>query len=227
MMDLPLLPLVALGAFLGIDVVSFPQAMISRPIVAATLGGAVVGDVVSGLFAGAVLEMMAMETLPVGASRYPEWGTASVVGGALAAVPGADRSGALVLAVFAAIATGWAGGWSMYLLRRVNGVWARRALPALESGAPRTVIGLQARGLAADIVRAALVTLFALLVWLPVTTWLLPHWSLGATASRAVLVAVAGAVAGSAAWRLASGVGGAPWYFLAGIAAALATVVLP
>ena len=31
-----LLPLAILGAVLGLDVVSFPQAMISRPLVAAT-----------------------------------------------------------------------------------------------------------------------------------------------------------------------------------------------
>ena len=31
-----LLPLALLGAILGLDVVSFPQAMISRPLVAAT-----------------------------------------------------------------------------------------------------------------------------------------------------------------------------------------------
>ena len=73
---------------------------------------------------------------------------------------------------------------------------------------------------------AIALAIVALLVWLPVMTWLTPHWTLGATASRAVLMAVAGAVAGSAAWRLAYGVGGAPWYFLGGIAAALATVVL-
>jgi len=74
-----------LGAILGLDVVSFPQAMLSRPIVASTLAGALGGSASDGLLAGVFLEMMALETLPVGASRYPEWGTASVVGGALAA----------------------------------------------------------------------------------------------------------------------------------------------
>ena len=39
-----LLPLALLGGMLGLDVVSFPQAMISRPLVAATLAGALVGD---------------------------------------------------------------------------------------------------------------------------------------------------------------------------------------
>ena len=80
MPNVPLVSLTVLGAVLGLDAVSFPQAMLSRPIVASTLGGAVVGDPLSGLLAGAALEFVALETLPVGASRYPEWGSASVVG---------------------------------------------------------------------------------------------------------------------------------------------------
>ena len=57
--------------------------MISRPLVAATLAGAFIGDSPSGLLVGAALELIALETLPFGASRYPEWGSAAVVGGAI------------------------------------------------------------------------------------------------------------------------------------------------
>ena len=67
------LPIGLLGALLGLDVVSFPQAMISRPIVAATLAGAFIGNPPAGLLIGVVLEMIALDTLPFGASRYPEW----------------------------------------------------------------------------------------------------------------------------------------------------------
>jgi len=67
-----LLPLAMLGAVLGLDVVSFPQAMISRPIVAATAAATLLGDPGRGLLVGATLEMFALETLPFGASRYPE-----------------------------------------------------------------------------------------------------------------------------------------------------------
>ena len=61
-----------LGGFAGMDVVTFPQVMISRPIVAATIAGAAAGNMLVGLLTGAALEMLAMELLPVGASRYPE-----------------------------------------------------------------------------------------------------------------------------------------------------------
>ena len=44
----PLLPLALLGAVLGLDVVSFPQAMISRPLVAATVSLEQVSAVLAG-----------------------------------------------------------------------------------------------------------------------------------------------------------------------------------
>lgn len=222
---LSLLPVAIVGAVLGLDVVSFPQAMISRPIVAATLGGALAGDITSGLVAGAVLEMIALEMLPVGASRYPEWGTASVVGGAMAAEFYA-LPGAAIVAIFASIATAWAGGWSMYGLRRLNGVWVRRELGMLEAGRPGTVTGLQLRGLTADLVRGFVLTFIALLIWIPVASWLLSHWSLGRTPSHVVLAAVAAAVAGSASWRISQGVNLARWYFLGGLVAGIAILVL-
>lgn len=221
-----LLPFALLGALLGLDVVSFPQAMISRPIVAATLGGALAGDAAGGLLAGAVLEMVAMETLPVGASRYPEWGTASVVGGALFASTTAGRVGALTMSVLAAIMTAWVGGWSMYALRRLNGIWAKRALPQLDTGAETTVVGLQLRGLVADLLRGALLTFVALLVWRLVLALLLPRWSVGAEPSHAATAGVAAAVAGSAAWRLAHGASGARWYLVSGLVIGLAAMVL-
>src|SRR5262245_5848301 len=100
---LDLLPLVVLGALLGLDVVSFPQAMISRPIVAATLSGALLGQPGRGLAMGVALEFFALESLPFGASRYPEWGSAAVVGGALFAQSPDGTAGAMTTAAFLAL----------------------------------------------------------------------------------------------------------------------------
>jgi PTS system mannose-specific IIC component len=55
-----LLPLALLGGVLGLDVVSFPQAMVSRPIVAATVAGALVGAPAAWLLLGATLELVAI-----------------------------------------------------------------------------------------------------------------------------------------------------------------------
>ncbi len=98
-----LFPLALLGALLGLDTVSFPQAMLSRPLVAATLGGAMAGSPMDGLLIGAALELIALETLPFGASRYPEWGSASMVGGALFASAHTQPAGSSALAIIAAL----------------------------------------------------------------------------------------------------------------------------
>ena len=97
------LPIALLGALLGLDVVSFPQAMISRPLVASTAAGAFIGHPQSGLLIGVVLELIALDTLPFGASRYPEWGSAGVVGGALFASQPPGMPGALPASILAAI----------------------------------------------------------------------------------------------------------------------------
>src|SRR3954471_8961881 len=121
-----LIPLGLLGGVLGLDVVSFPQAMISRPLVASTMAGALIGEPSSGLLIGAALELIALETLPFGASRYPEWGSASVVGGAIFASSADGHAGALILGMLAALAATWFGGWTMVKLRQLNAHWAAR-----------------------------------------------------------------------------------------------------
>ena len=221
-----LLPLTVLGAVLGLDVVSFPQMMISRPLVAATLGGAFVGAPVSGLVTGVVLELVALETLPFGASRYPEWGSASVVGGALFASQTGDRPGAMVLAVVAALASAWVGGWTMVMLRRLNALWARWHRASLDAGSYRTVVGLQIFGLTADLLRAAMLTWTALLLLGPAVAGLLRLWALDMRISRAVVVGAAAAIAVGAVWKLFHLTPGARWLFLGGLAAGFVLLVL-
>jgi PTS system mannose-specific IIC component len=223
-----LLPLALLGAVIGLDVVSFPQAMISRPIVAATITGAFVGSAGRGLLIGAVLELFALEMLAVGASRYPEWGTAAVVGATLfasAILPSPD-AGALVLSTAAALLTGWAGGWSMYLHRQINGLMARRSTPSLERGSPRTVTGLQVAGLSVDLLRGALLTTTALSILTPLATILARRWTLTPDESRAALLALAAAVAGSATWRLFHGFDHARRWFVSGLVLGLLCILL-
>jgi PTS system mannose-specific IIC component len=207
-----------LGGFLGLDVVSFPQAMFSRPIVASTLAGTLGGSASDGLLAGVFLEMMALETLPVGASRYPEWGTASVVGGALYVSRTGDATSALLFAMLGAMITAWVGGWSMYVLRRLNGRWTKRALPALESGNASVVTWLQMRGLAADWTRSFALTALALALLVPLTAFAVANGHGDSATIRAVLVAVAASIAGSAAWKLSHGSKHGPLFFVGGLA---------
>jgi len=208
-----ILPLALLGGVLGLDVVCFPQMMVSRPLVAATLAGAFVGDPAMGIFVGVTLELIALATLPFGASRYPEWGSAAVVGGAIAGALHTERAGALSIGVLAALATAWVGGWTLVKLRQWVAWLARRRRPALDAGSRGAVMSLQLAGLTAD---AALTTVAYVLLF-PVGEATLGVWSLSEPLSRGFVVSVAAAVAGAAAWTIFHSARGARWYFAGGL----------
>jgi PTS system mannose-specific IIC component len=211
-----LLPLSLLGAIVGLDVVCFPQVMYSRPLVAATLAGAFVGDATRGLLVGVVLELIAIATLPFGASRYPEWGSAAVVGGAIAATLRTEHAGVVAVGVLAALATAWVGGWTLVQLRQWNAYLARRRRLALDAGARGAVIGLQLAGLTGDLVRAGALTALGYAVLFPLAVRVTGMWSFSGPLSRSVVMMLATAVATSAAWVIFHSARGARWYFAGG-----------
>lgn len=213
-----MLPVALLGGILGMDVVTFPQAMISRPIVAATVAGALIGNPVAGLAMGAVLELLALEMLPFGASRYPDWGSASVVGGALFAEQWDAPAGALAASLLAALVTAILSGRSMVWLRRLNASLSAREHEALEKGSARAVNGLQLFGLSADLARGFAVTLVAMLVFTPLTAAVVGSWGTDARYSRAVVVAMVAAVSAGAVWKIFHLVPRARLLFVAGLA---------
>jgi mannose/fructose/N-acetylgalactosamine-specific phosphotransferase system component IIC len=215
---LDLLPIALLGGFLGMDVVTFPQAMISRPIVAATVAGAFIGNPVAGLVMGAVLELLALEMLPFGASRYPEWGSASVVGGSLFAAQPGSPAGALAASLFAALVTAMLSGKSMVWLRRFNASLAAREHDALERGSAKAVTGLQLSGLSADLFRGFTVTLVSMLVFSPLIRAIVASWGTDSRYSRGVVVTIVAAVSAGAIWKIFHLVPRARLLFIAGLA---------
>lgn len=223
---LEIMPIAVLGAICGLDTVSFPQAMISRPIVGATAGGALLGSAPEGLLIGVVLELLALDTLPFGASRYPEWGTASVTGGAVFASVGAQRPGALAVAVFVSLVTAMISGSSMVALRRMIGVRATSRREQIEAGSDRAVVGLQLFGLTADLMRGFLLTLVAALLALPLARATVDIWGLPATFSNAAVIGLAGAVAGGSIWKFFTAGTRTGWIFLAGLVIGLGFVAV-
>jgi PTS system mannose-specific IIC component len=193
--------IVLVGALVGFDTVSFPQAMLSRPIVAATLGGTLAGSAILGVLCGAILECFALETLPVGASRYPEWGSASVVAGALLADTPRGTAGALMIAVLVALSGAWLGGWSMVELRTINAKRARRQHDAVARGEWPVIRQLQMRGLASDLLRGAAVTTVLLALALPLRDAALRSWPYSMASTRFIVAVAATAVAASAVWK--------------------------
>ncbi len=79
MADVFPLGLIALGALLALDGTSVGQFMISRPLVAGVLAGWFLGDPMTGLWVGGLLELFYLPTVPSGGGSVPEAGPATVV----------------------------------------------------------------------------------------------------------------------------------------------------
>ena len=166
--------LMALGGLVALDGTALGQFMVSRPLVAATLAGALLGDVTTGFVVGGVLELFYLSVLPVGGARFPEGGPAAVVGAATAAaIPG---MAGLVAGIAAGLVWGAVGGHTVGWLRRLN---TRIALdPAGPAVTPAAVARVQAACVTLDLVRGAVLTGVGLLLgpWLAV--WLGGGWPL-------------------------------------------------
>ncbi len=210
------------GTVVALDVASVPQAMISRPLVAGLLGGTMAGAPLAGLGLGALLELFAMETLPVGASRYPDWGPGAVAVGALAGTRALTPPGVLALVLLATLSA-WAGGWMSHWVRRANAHAVRTRHARLDAGDPAALLAIQRGGLLRDAARGLVLTALAL----SAGEWLLPAVAQrpgSFAASQIALAATSIGVALHAGWRLA-GRGKAVW-LAGGLAAGAFVAVL-
>lgn len=148
------------GILVGLDLVSVPQVMIARPLVAGAVAGAMLGDLPTGLQVGVVFELFQHDILPMGAVRYPEYGPATVAAVATAhATSGADGFG---LGVIVGLVTAILGGSSIHLMRRLNASAVRRAAAALDGGDVRAMVRLHVQSILRDAARAAVVTAIGL-----------------------------------------------------------------
>jgi PTS system mannose-specific IIC component len=180
------------GTLVGVDLVSVPQMMIARPLVAGTVAGAILGDLDAGLKIGVVFELLQYDILPVGAVRYPEYGPATV--GAVATAHAAAGALGFGLGTVVGLVTGLVGGISMHLMRRINSRIVHAASPALESGDPRALMRLHVGGVLRDGVRAALVTALGLAL-----AWTVPPHITGVLSPRAATLLAVAAVASALA----------------------------
>lgn len=142
------------GGLVGMDAVSGPQIMISRPIVSGTVGGALFGDPAAGFLVGAVLEVFGFRHPPLGAARYADLGPAGLMAGAGYAVAGGGVA-ALTVVLVAGWALGWLGSRTVVGLRRING---RLVSPDGLAAVPARLEVRQRLGLLMDFLRGALLT---------------------------------------------------------------------
>lgn len=194
-LEMPALVLLAAwGILAGVDLASWPQLLLARPLVAGGVAGLLLGDPVAGLGVGATLELFALEVLPIGATRYPDFSPAAVAGVVVAAgrpLPltlGLGAGVGLVLAQLSRVLVDQ--------VRRRNAIAVQRAEAGLAAGAIGVVRRLHWQGLLRDAVRAAVLTVVGIGAALLVRSLGLPSASLGSALS---LTAIAGGAAAALA----------------------------
>ncbi len=186
------LALIAWATLAGMDLVSVPQMMLSRPLVAAGIAGLLLGDPGAGLRVGVVLELFALDVLPVGAVRYPDYGAASV--GAAAVSAGAPWEVSLGVSVAVGLLLSVVGGWSLLVLRRINARAVQRRAAALRAGDGGAVRQIHLAAIGRDAVRSLSLAGLAL-----TAAWFAVHYvRIDRVTGSALTMAAAGAGVASA-----------------------------
>ncbi|MEO8635208.1 MAG: PTS sugar transporter subunit IIC [Gemmatimonadales bacterium] len=216
-----LVALAAWGTIAGLDLVSVLQGLFSRPLIAGAGAGLLLNDPEAGLRVGVLLELFALDVLPVGAARYPDFGPGVVA--AVVLVSGTPWSQSLGIA--ALFALGWAalGGWSLQWLRRANGRALARNAAGLAAGDAATFARLQREGLLGDLVRSLLLTLAGLALAMVLRT----HIELTTRFVPVSAVAIGAGVAAAAGGAIRSaGRGSRLRWLVAGVAVGLLAATL-
>src|SRR3989449_3946905 len=130
--------------------------MIAGPRVAGPIAGAILGDRATGLELGVLFELFQYDVMPMGATRYPEYGPATVA--AVSTAHAAAGTLGLGLGALVGLVTGMLGGLSMYVVRRATQRAVQAVAGRLEAGDVRLMVRLHVTAIARDALRAAVVT---------------------------------------------------------------------
>lgn len=128
-----------LGGICYLDRTAALQVMLHRPLIVGSIAGALFGSFPAGAAAGAVLELLYIARLPVGASIPPDDTGAAIFAGAGAATAAEMAGGAIDYAVVAAllllsVLCAEAGKVADRFVRRVNCRIAHVTIAAVDRG---------------------------------------------------------------------------------------------
>jgi mannose/fructose/N-acetylgalactosamine-specific phosphotransferase system component IIC len=192
--------LVGLGAVVALDATSFGQLMLSRPLVAGTLAGAIVGQPLEGALVGATLEALSLGIMPVGAAKYPETGTAAVLAMGTLGLSGlALTPTAFLLTLVYGVLWQSLSGATVIAGRYINEWLVQAGRGVIAERMDRMIERRHVGAMILDLVRGVLVTTAGLGIGVPLLRQALPLWDLPAVvAAGAVAVAAVTVLAGNA-----------------------------
>ena len=131
-----------LGGLCYLDRTAACQFMLHRPLVVSTLVGAVFGNLAAGAQVGAVLELLYIARLPVGASVPPDDTGAAIFAGAAAAVASSSiglDGGSFTALLLLSVPSAELGKLADRYVRKVNGRIAQQTAEAVDRGDLRAV----------------------------------------------------------------------------------------
>lgn len=188
--------LVVLGAWSALDGSSFGQVLVSRPLVSGVLTGFLLGEPVTGLLVGAILEAVHLVDFPVGAVRLPEPGPGAVPAVAAAGLLGG--AGGLAVGVGLGALMARLAGYTVIRQRHLN---ERIIAPLLDGRAsPRDVAVRHWLCVLTDGVRGAVLTAAGLAVAISIPPPVVAWWPLE-TRATVLLLFLPAALAGGALLR--------------------------
>ncbi len=112
------------GGMVALDTTAALQLMISQPLVAASVIGLLMGNVMIGFTIGLLLQLVWLNELPIGAAYFSEGNIGAAVAAAVAILcfeATARLEPVLLLALIWGILTSYIGGKMVILLRNFNG----------------------------------------------------------------------------------------------------------
>jgi PTS system mannose-specific IIC component len=211
-----------IGGLLHLDRTAAFQFLVSRPLVSSALTGLVLGDIKTGLLIGIVLELLWLDTQPLGTALPPDDTIVAVVVPASVIITerltGSSDIALLGLAAIVSLPLSEVGKLLDSGVRRLNGRFLARARRAAKDGDVRGVGRQNIAGLASFFVCFTVFSAVATVSVLGVTGLIYPHlpraatlalgwifWSLPFFGSGALLGKQRGFIAFSAAYIAAYG----------------------
>lgn len=210
------------GGLLALDATAVGQFMVSRPLVAGVIAGALTGDAATGLLVGSLLEFYHLATVPAGGARVPDAGPATVVAATVAVWTG-GTPGAIAVAWCLGLLWSQVGGWTVSLQRRLNGLILGAIMG--EGDSPTALELAHALAILSDLVRGTLLTGVGLLIGITAVPGLAAVWPLDSAWTVGLILAGASVPLGI----LYKGFGGWPKQrvlFVAGLGAGLVAAYL-